>query len=191
MTKERMEAFSDGVMAVAITIMVLDMKVPAGADLRALAADVPVFVAYALSYANVGIFWNNHHHMLRASRHIDGQVLWANLFLLFWITLIPFEVRWIDDTHIAPLPTATYGVVLIMSALGYLLLERALIACNGPDSELATAIGSRRKEYASLTLYLVAGALAFVRPWIAIAIYAAVAVMWFVPDRRIESQLKA
>jgi uncharacterized membrane protein len=191
MTKERLEAFSDGVMAVAITIMVLDMKVPAGADLRALAADAPVFAAYALSYANVGIFWNNHHHMLRVSRHIDGQVLWANLFLLFWITLVPFEVRWINDTHIAPLPTATYGLVLIMSALGYLLLERALIAVNGPNSELATAVGARVKEYISLVLYIAAVGLAFFRPWIAIAIYFGVAVMWFVPDRRIESRLKA
>ncbi|HEY2480583.1 MAG TPA: TMEM175 family protein [Caulobacteraceae bacterium] len=191
MTKERLEAFSDGVMAVAITIMVLDMKVPAGADLRALAADAPVFAAYALSYANVGIFWNNHHHMLRVSQHIDGRVLWANLFLLFWITLIPFEVRWIDDTHIAALPTATYGLVLIMSAFGYLLLERALIAVNGPNSELATALGDRRKEYLSLALYIAAVGLAFFRPWIAIAIYAAVAAMWFIPDRRIESQLKA
>lgn len=191
MTKERLEAFSDGVMAVAITIMVLDMKVPAGTDLRALAGDAPVFVAYALSYANVGIFWNNHHHMLRASRHIDGRVLWANLFLLFWITLVPFEVRWIDDTHIAPLPTAAYGVVLIMSAAGYLLLEKALIAVNGPDSELARAIGDRRKELLSLALYVVAVGVALFQPWIAIAIYICVAVMWFVPDRRIESQLKA
>jgi uncharacterized membrane protein len=191
MTKERLEAFSDGVMAVAITIMVLDMKVPAGTDLRALAGDAPVFVAYALSYANVGIFWNNHHHMLRASRHIDGRVLWANLFLLFWITLVPFEVRWIDDTHIAPLPTAAYGVVLIMSAAGYLLLEKALIAVNGPDSELARAIGDRRKELLSLALYVVAVGVALFQPWIAIAIYISVAVMWFVPDRRIESQLKA
>lgn len=191
MTKERMEAFSDGVMAVAITIMVLDMKVPAGADLRALAADAPVFVAYALSYANVGIFWNNHHHLLRVSRHIDGRVLWANLFLLFWITLIPFGVRWIDDTGVGRLPTAAYGAVLIMAALAYLLLERALTAVNGPDSELAAAVGGRRKEFLSLALYVVAAGLAFVSPWIAIAIYFAVAVMWFVPDRRIESRLKA
>jgi uncharacterized membrane protein len=191
MTKERLEAFSDGVMAVAITIMVLDMKIPAGADLHALAADAPVFAAYALSYANVGIFWNNHHHMLRVSQHIDGRVLWANLFLLFWITLIPFEVRWINDTHIAPLPTATYGAVLIMSAVGYLLLERALIAVNGPNSELATAVGARVKEYLSLALYIAAVGLAFYRPWIAICVYIGVAVMWFVPDRRIESRLKA
>jgi uncharacterized membrane protein len=150
-----------------------------------------VFAAYALSYANVGIFWNNHHHMLRVSQHIDGAVLWANLFLLFWITLVPFEVRWINDTHIAPLPTATYGVVLIMSALGYLLLERALITVNGPHSELATAVGARVREYLSLALYIAAVGLAFYRPWIAISIYIAVAVMWFVPDRRIESRLKA
>jgi uncharacterized membrane protein len=191
MTKERLEAFSDGVMAVAITIMVLDMKVPAGVDLRALASDAPVFVAYALSFTNVGIFWTNHHHMLRVSKHIDGRVLWANLFLLFWITLIPFEVRWVDDTHLASLPTAGYGAILVMCALGYLVLERALIAVNGQDSELATAIGGRTKEYLSLALYIAGAGLAFFRPWIAVALYIAVAIMWFVPDRRIESRLKA
>jgi uncharacterized membrane protein len=191
MTKGRMEAFSDGILAVAITIMVLDMKVPSGPDLRALANDAPVFLAYALSYINVGIFWNNHHHMLHVSEHIDGRVLWTNLFLLFWLTLVPFEVRWIDETHVAPLPTAAYGVVLFMAAVGYLALERALIAVNGPNSQLATAIGAEWKGRFSMLAYLAAVPLAFVSQWLSVAIYVAIAVMWFIPDRRIESQLKA
>ena len=191
MKADRMAAFTDGVMAVAITIMVLDMKVPAGADFHALAAGAPVFLAYALSYTNVGIFWNNHHHMLHASEHVDGRVLWANLFMLFWITLIPFLLRWIDDSHLAALPTAAYGVTLAMTAIGYLLLEWALIACNGPDSPLAAAVGPDRKAMACLALYAAAVPLAFVSPWIAIAIYAVNAALWLIPDRRIESRLKA
>lgn len=191
MTSERLEAFSDAVMAVAITIMVLEMKVPAGANLRALTAETPVLIVYAMSFANVGLFWNNHHHLLRASRHIDGRVLLTNLFLLFWITLIPFGVRWIDDTSVAALPTAAYGVVLTLSALGYLSLELALIAVNGPESELAKAVGNRRKEFISLALYASGIGLAFVNPWIAVAIYIGVAVMWLAPDQRIETRLKA
>jgi uncharacterized membrane protein len=191
MTKDRMAAFTDGVMAVVITIMVLDMKVPAGTDLHALEASAPVLLTYALSYANVGIFWNNHHHMLHASRHVDGRVLWVNLFLLFWITLVPFVVRWIDESHIAPLPAAAYGVVLCMAAIAYLWLERALIAVNGAKSELAEAIGPERKGVVSIFAYAAAVPLAFVSPWLSIAIYLAVALMWFVPDRRIESRLKA
>ena len=187
----RMEAFTDGVIAVAITIMVLDMKVPASTDLHALAESAPVLLAYVLSYINVGIFWNNHHHMLHVTDHVDGKVLWANLFLLFWITLIPFVLRWIDDSHVAPLPTAAYGVVLAMAAAGYLWLERAIIAVNGPESRLAAAVGSDRKAIASLGLYAVAVALAFVSPWIAAAIYVMNAIVWFIPDRRIESRLKA
>ena len=191
MDKGRMEAFSDGVIAVAITIMVLDMKVPAGADLKSLAADTPVFLAYALSYTNVGIFWNNHHHILHASRHVDGRVLWANLFLLFWITLVPFVVRWIDDSHIAPLPTAAYGAVLLMSAIAYLLFERALIAVNGEESQLARAIGAEWKGIGSMLAYLAAIPIAFWDRWVSIAIYVAMAAIWFIPDRRIESTLKA
>jgi len=191
MNTARMEAFTDGVMAVAITIMVLDMKVPAGADLASLTASAPIFLAYGLSYANVAIFWNNHHHMLHASEQVDGRVLWANLFLLFWITLIPFVLRWIDETRIAPLPTAAYGVVLAMAAVGYLWLERAIIAVNGPDSKLAAAVGSDRKAIVSLVLYAAAIVLAFVSPWIAAAIYLGNAMIWFIPDRRIEARLKA
>jgi uncharacterized membrane protein len=191
MDKGRMEAFSDGVIAVAITIMVLDMKVPQGVDLKSLSADAPVFLAYALSYTNVGIFWNNHHHILHASRHVDGRVLWANLFLLFWITLVPFVVRWIDDSHIAPLPTAAYGAVLLMSAIAYLLFERALIAVNGEESQLARAIGAEWKGIGSMLAYLAAIPIAFWDRWVSIAIYVAMAAIWFIPDRRIESTLKA
>jgi uncharacterized membrane protein len=186
-----MEAFSDGVIAVAITIMVLDMKVPERADLKSLAADAPVFLAYALSYTNVGIFWNNHHHMLQAAKHVDGRTLWANLFLLFWITLVPFVLRWIDDSHVAPLPTAAYGVVLLMAGLGYLVLERELVRVNGQESHLARAIGAEWKARGSLVGYLAGAALAFWSPWASIAIYVAIAAAWFIPDRRIESTLKA
>jgi uncharacterized membrane protein len=191
MNTGRMEAFTDGVIAVAITIMVLDMKVPAGTDLQALTNSAPVLLAYVLSYINVGIFWNNHHHMLHATEHVDGKVLWANLFLLFWITLIPFVLRWIDDSAIAPLPAAAYGVVLSMATVGYLWLERAIIACNGPDSKLASAGGSDRKAMISLALYAAGVALAFVSPWIAALIYVANAMIWLIPDRRIETRLKA
>ena len=191
MNTGRMEAFTDGVIAVAITIMVLDMKVPTGTDLHALAASAPVFLAYVLSYINVGIFWNNHHHMVHASEHVDGKVLWANLFLLFWITLVPFVLRWIDDSQIAPLPTAAYGVVLAMASIGYLWLERAIIACNGPQSKLATAVGADRKAIISIALYATAIVLAFVSPWVAAAIYVGNALVWLIPDRRIESRLKA
>ena len=190
MTKGRMEAFSDGILAVAITIMVLDMKVPSGTDLHALTGDAPVFLAYALSYLNIGIFWNNHHHMLHASEHIDGRVMWANLFLLFCLTLLPFAVRWIDDTGVAPLPTAAYGVVLLMAAIAYLVLERALIACNGPHSELAMAVGVEWRGRISILGYAAAVGLAFASKWVAVGIYVAIALMWLIPDRRIESQLK-
>ena len=187
MEKQRLEAFTDGVLAIAITIMVLELKVPAGSDFAALASGVPVFLAYALSFANVGIFWNNHHHMLHATERINGTVLWANLFLLFWMSLVPFAIRWMDETHFAAAPTAAYGVVLAMAAIAYLLLQRSIIACNGPESKLAQAVGEDRKGKASLLVYLVAIALAFVRPWIAILLYVVIALMWFIPDRRIEA----
>jgi len=186
-SKQRLEAFTDGVIAVIITIMVLDMKVPQGADFAALRSGLPVFLAYALSFTNVGIFWNNHHHMLHVTERVNGVVLWANLFLLFWMSLVPFAIRWMDDAHFAPSPTAAYGVVLVMCAIAYILLERAIIKCNGPGSKLALAVGSDRKGKASLFIYLVAIPLAFVRPWIAIILYVAIALIWFIPDRRIES----
>jgi TMEM175 potassium channel family protein len=187
MGKSRLEAFTDGVIAIVITIMVLEMKVPAGSDFAALISGLPIFLAYALSYTNVGIFWNNHHHMLHATERVDGKVLWANLLLLFWISLVPFVIRWIDDTGFTALPTAAYGAVLAMASIGYLLLEWAIIACNGQSSTLAAAVGSDLKGKLSLLIYAAAIPLAFVRPWIAIALYVAIALMWFAPDRRIES----
>jgi uncharacterized membrane protein len=187
MDKQRLEAFTDGVLAIAITIMVLELKVPAGSDFSSLASGAPVFLAYALSFANVGIFWNNHHHMLHATERINGTVLWANLFLLFWMSLVPFVIRWMDESHFAAAPTAAYGVVLAMSSVSYLLLERSIIACNGPDSKLARAVGEDLKGKVSLSIYVLAIAMAFARPWIAIALYVAVAMIWFIPDRRIES----
>jgi uncharacterized membrane protein len=186
----RLEAFTDGVIAIVITIMVLEMRVPHGTDLAALRSSMPVFLAYVLSYANVGIFWNNHHHMLHATERVNGTVLWANLFFLFWISLVPFAIRWIDETGFTALPTAAYGVVLGMAAFGYILLQRAIIACNGRSSRLAAALGSDLKGKASLCLYVTAIPLAFLRPWMAITLYVAVALTWFVPDRRIEPLVK-
>jgi len=187
MGKERLEAFTDGVLAVIITIMVLELTTPSGAGFSSLGPMVPVFLAYALSFTNVGIFWNNHHHMLHATERINGTVLWANLFLLFWISLVPFVIRWMDAAGFAAAPTASYGIVLAMASIAYFLLERSIIACNGPDSRLARAVGSDLKTQASLALYVLAIALAYVRPWIAIALYVVNALMWFIPDRRIES----
>jgi len=189
LSKQRLEAFTDGVVAIIITIMVLDIKIPAGSDLAAMRAEIPIFLAYLLSFANVGIFWNNHHHMLHATERINGMVLWANLLLLFWLSLVPFMIRWMDDTHFAPLPTAGYGAVLALSAIAYLLLERAIIKCNGPNSKLARAVGGDRKGMLSLSMYLLAIPVAFLRPGIAIGLYVLVAMLWFVPDRRIESLL--
>jgi uncharacterized membrane protein len=191
MTKGRLEAFTDGVVAIIITIMVLELKVPQATDLAALQASVPIFLAYALSYVNVGIFWNNHHHMLHATERVDGRVLWVNLFLLFWLSLVPFVIRWMDEAGITPLPTAAYGVVLAMAAVGYTLLQAAIVAANGgSNSKLATAVGSDFKGKLSLTLYVVAVPLAFVNPFIAVAIYVLVALIWFVPDRRIETTVR-
>ena len=145
MGKQRLEAFTDGVLAIVLTIMVLELKVPAGSDFASLVAGLPVFLAYALSFVNVAIFWNNHHHMLHVTDCINGTVLWANLFLLFWMSLVPFVIRWMDETHFAATPTAAYGVILAMASIAYLLLERSIIACNGPESRLAQAVGSDLK----------------------------------------------
>lgn len=190
MDTARLAAFTDGVVAIIITIMVLEIRVPRGSDLAALQADVPVLLAYVLSYVNVGIFWNNHHHMLHVTQRVDGKVLWANLALLFWLSLVPFVIRWIDEAGFAALPTAAYGIVLACAALSYSLLERQIIAVNGRDSRLAVAVGDDLKGKLSLGLYVSGIALAFLRPWIAIALYVAVALVWFVPDRRIESLLE-
>jgi uncharacterized membrane protein len=190
MGKGRLEAFTDGVVAIIITIMVLEMKVPHGADYAALSESVSVFSAYVLSYVNVGIFWNNHHHMMHATGHIDGRVLWANLFLLFWLSLIPFVIRWIDEAGLVALPVAAYGVVLFMAAVAYQLLERAIVARNGRSSALAVALGSDLKGKLSLAIYAASIPLAFLQPWISIALYVVVALIWTVPDRRIEKAVK-
>jgi TMEM175 potassium channel family protein len=187
MEPARLEAFTDGVVAIIITIMVLEIRVPHGADLAALQADVPVLLAYLLSYVNVGIFWNNHHHMLHITERIDGKVLWANLGLLFWLSLVPFVIRWIDETGFTALPTAAYGIVLACAAVSYIILQRQIIAVNGHDSRLAVALGSDFKGKLSLALYLAAIPLAFARPWIAIVLYVTVALSWLVPDTRIEA----
>jgi uncharacterized membrane protein len=190
MNAARLEAFTDGVVAIIITIMVLEIRVPRGSDLGALQADLPVLSAYVLSYVNVGIFWNNHHHMLHITERVNGKVLWANLALLFWLSLVPFVIRWIDETGFTALPTAAYGVVLLCAAVSYQILQQQLIAYNGRDSRLATAVGDDFKGKLSLILYLAAIVLAFVRPWMAITLYVAVALVWLVPDTRIESLVR-
>jgi uncharacterized membrane protein len=190
MSKGRLEAFSDGVIAILITIMVLDLKVPHGADLEALRPILPVFLTYVLSYAFLGIYWNNHHHMLHAATRIGGKVLWANLHLLFWLSLVPFVTGWMGESHFAPVPTAVYGAVLLLSAVAYTILQTTIIRDEGERSKLAEAVGRDRKGKASLALYAAAIPLAFVHQWISDAIYVAVALMWLVPDRRIESRLQ-
>jgi len=189
MTKARLEAFSDGVVAILITIMVLELKVPHGGDFHAIRPLLPVFLAYVLSYAYLGIYWNNHHHLLHAAGKIDGKVLWANLHLLFWLSLIPVTTGWLGDHPRAPLPAAVYGAVMLLAGVAYYILEKTLIAAQGTESKLAKAVGNRVKELASLAAYAVAIALAFVHPWISIGIYVLVAASWFVPDRRIERTL--
>jgi uncharacterized membrane protein len=190
MNKERMTAFSDGVIAVIITIMVLDMKVPHGSELEALWPLAPVFGSYVLSFIYVGIYWNNHHHLLHAVRSINGRVLWANLHLLFWLSLIPFCSGWMGENHLGTLPVALYGVVLLMCGIAYYILSRLLIAHHGRESSLALALGRDRKGIGSLVLYAVAIPLAYLSAAAAFAIYALVAAIWFIPDRRIEKALK-
>ena len=186
MGKGRLEAFTDGVMAIIITIMVLEIKAPSGTDLAAFSSSLPILFTYALSFLNVGIFWNNHHHMLHAATHVDGKVLWANLFLLFWLSLIPFVVRWIDESHFEALPIAGYGVVLTMAALGYHWLQQAIVASHGDKSMLAVAVGRDLKGKLSVVLYIAAIGLSFLSQWMALCIYVMVALRWLVPDRRIE-----
>jgi uncharacterized membrane protein len=190
MEPARLEAFTDGVIAIIITIMVLELRVPQGSNLAALRADVPLLLTYLLSYVNVGIFWNNHHHMLHVTERVDGKVLWANLALLFWLSLVPFVIRWLDEAGFTALPTAAYGTVLACAAVCYSVLRRQIIAANGRDSRLALATGHDLKGRLSIVLYLAGIALAFVRPPIALALYVAVALVWLVPDTRIESRLQ-
>jgi len=184
--KGRLEAFSDGVLAVIITIMVLDMKAPQGADLAALYAVLPVFLVYVLSFIYIGIYWNNHHHMLHAVERIDGLSMWANLNLLFWLSLVPFVTGWMGENHFAAAPTALYGVVLLMAAISYTLLQMALVRANGRHAALAHAVGNDWKGKLSIACYVAGIGVAFVHQAISDVLYAVVAVTWFIPDRRIE-----
>lgn len=191
MNKNRLEAFSDGVLAIIITIMVLELKVPHGDDLATLQPLLPVFLSYVLSFVYVGIYWNNHHHMLHATRHINGTILWANLHLLFWLSLFPFVTGWMGENHFAAMPTALYGAVLLMAAIAYWVLQRAIIASQGPDSLLARAVGRDVKGKASPLIYAAAIPVAFANQWLAQACYIFVAIIWLVPDRRIERTMAA
>jgi len=186
METNRLEAFSDGVLAIIITIMVLELKVPHGADLEALKPLLPVFLSYVLSFIYVGIYWNNHHHLLKACRKVTGTIMWANLHLLFWLSLLPFATGWMGENHIAPLPTACYGVVLLCAAIAYYMLQSCILKSHGSDSRLAAALGSDLKGKLSPVLYLAAIPAAFYHSWISACLYVAVASMWLVPDRRIE-----
>jgi len=190
MSKTRLEAFSDGVIAILITIMVLELKVPHGDDLDALTKVWPVFSSYVLSFVYLGIYWNNHHHLLHMVSRINGKILWANLHLLFWLSLIPFATGWMGENHFASMPTAVYGAVLFFAGVAFMILERAIIASQGQASQLREAVGADWKAVASAALYACAIPLAFVKEWIADGIYVFVAAMWFVPDPRIESRMK-
>jgi TMEM175 potassium channel family protein len=189
MNKTRLEAFSDGVLAIIITIMVLELKIPHGADAAALAPLLPVFLSYVLSFIYLGIYWNNHHHLLQATKSVNGKILWANLHLLFWLSLIPFATGWMGENHFAALPTALYGVVLFCAGIAYILLQRLIVKHHGSHYILAQAVGRDWKGKISLALYLAAIPLAFVNQWISDAFYIAVAAIWLIPDRRIESRI--
>jgi uncharacterized membrane protein len=191
MTKGRLEAFSDGVIAIIITIMVLELKTPEGTDLAALRPLLPVFLSYILSFVYVGIYWNNHHHLLQAARHVNGAVLWANLHLLFWLSLMPFVTAWAGEHNFASWPMVCYGAVLWLAGLAYYLLSRALIAAHDQNSVLAKAIGRDTKGILSLVFYTIAIALAFFLPLAAFAVYVLVAIIWLIPDRRIEKNVPA
>ena len=190
MGKNRLEAFSDGVIAIIITIMVLELKVPHGENFEALASLLPTFLSYVLSFIYIGIYWNNHHHMLHAAHKITGAILWANLYLLFWLSLIPFATGWMGESHSASTPSALYGFVLLMAAIAYLILQWQIIAAEGQNSLLKQAIGSDWKGKLSPTLYLIAIAMAFWSPRLSQALYALVALIWLIPDRRIEYALE-
>jgi uncharacterized membrane protein len=189
MRKGRLEAFSDGVIAIIITIMVLELKIPHGTDWKALSPLLPVFLTYVLSFVYVAIYWNNHHHMLHATDQINGKILWANMHLLFWLSLVPFATGWMGENHFAPLPTAVYGAVLLAAAIAYYVLQKMIIAQQGRHSKLRAAIGRDFKGKISPLIYLAAIPLAFVNQWISDALYVIVALIWLIPDRRIESKL--
>jgi len=189
MSKNRMEAFSDGVIAILITIMVLELKVPYGVDAAALLPLAPVFMSYVLSFVFLGIYWNNHHHLLQAINYVDGRVLWANMHLLFWLSLVPFVTGWTGENRFAPWPVAVYGTVLLFAAIAYFILTRALIALHGRESVLATALGRDFKGKVSVAIYAVAIPVAFLSSWFACGLYVLVAIIWLVPDSRIENTL--
>jgi uncharacterized membrane protein len=189
MSKGRLEAFSDGVMAIIITIMVLELRVPEGPDWAALRGLAPTFLSYVLSFIYLGIYWNNHHHLWQVAKRVNGPILWANLHLLFWLSLVSFVTGWMGENHFAPLPVALYGVILWMSGLAYYILTRTLISLHGRASLIATALGNERKEIASLVAYAVAIVLAFVNTAFSLALYAVVALIWLIPDPRIEKTL--
>ena len=191
MEKGRLEAFSDGVLAIIITIMVLELKVPHGDGWNVLAQQWPVFLSYVLSFVYVGIYWNNHHHFLHAAEKVSGSVLWANLHLLFWLSLLPAVTHWVGENHLAAWPTAMYGAVLFMSAIAYFILTRVLIREHGTESTLAKAVGNDFKGKVSVVIYLVGMALAFVQPWLSAALYTLAAAWWLIPDRRIEHLMEA
>lgn len=189
MSKGRLEAFSDGVIAILITIMVLELKIPLGTDWEALLALSPVFISYVLSFLYIGIYWNNHHHLFQIVKQVDGRVLWANLFLLFWLSLVPFVTGWMGENNFAALPVALYGGVLLCAAVAYYILVRALLAARGQSPALADAIGRDSKGLISLVIYAVAIPMAFIFVWLAFALYVVVAVIWLIPDSRIEKRL--
>jgi TMEM175 potassium channel family protein len=189
MSKARMEAFSDAFFAIIMTIMVLELKVPHGVELAALSALLPVFLSYVLSFIYLGIYWNNHHHLLSATHQVSGGILWANLHLLFWLSLISFASGWMGENRFAPVPTALYGVILLLAACAYLLLQREILVREGPDSILAAAVGKDWKGRLSPLLYVLGIGLAFLHPWIAGVVYGSAALIWLVPDRRIERKV--
>lgn len=192
MKPDRLNAFTDGFFAIVITVMVLELHVPEGTGFDALRPELPLFAAYVLSFIYVGLYWNNHHHMLNSARRVDGRVLWSNLGLLFWLSLFPFMIRWVGERGVTAFTVAAFGLVLFMAAVMYLVLERALIAAEGPQSEIAKAVGAKHKEWISMAGYVLGFAAGFlVSPYASVALYVAVAIMWLVPDRRFERRLQA
>jgi uncharacterized membrane protein len=191
MSKARLETFTDGVIAILITIMVLELRAPRGTDWAALRPLVPLFITYVLSFIFLAIYWNNHHHMFHAADHVNGKILWANLHLLFWLSMVPFVTGWMGENNFASIPTAIYGVVLLLAAIAYMILQREIIAHHGRGSTLASAVGSDFKGKVSPILYAIAIPMAFLNRWIAYALYVIVALMWLAPDRRIESRIEA
>jgi uncharacterized membrane protein len=190
MTKGRLEAFSDGVLAIIITIMVLEMKVPHGDTLASLKPLLPVFLSYILSFTYVGIYWNNHHHMMQSVKHVNGKILWANTILLFWLSLVPFSSGWMGENHFSLVPVVLYGINMLMCAISYYILSQILVKVHGKNSALANAVGKDKKGMVSLIIYVLGIGLSFIQPLIGFSLYIVVAVIWFIPDKRIEKKLE-